>query len=88
MPPDIASIRDSLPQGSRLVMGANNRQGFYGLVDRFRRFGDKALIGTGIAAGLYAAYKLGQHKDAVMNKFNKVRTSLVNYGRNLTKSWR
>ena len=92
MPANINSLRNSLPTNGVLYL---NRSG--GNIPFMRRFfngvkwaGKKLLVGGGTLGGLYGAYKLGQHKDAILNKFNKVKEGIYSAfsdaNNNLTRS--
>ena len=92
MPPNIQYIRDSLPPDSRLTLanGNANQPPLLRFINGVRRYGDKLLLGSAALGGLYGAYKLGQHKNAIINRLNKLGTGFYNWFHhprsNLTRS--
>ena len=80
MPSNIDAIKNSLPINTKLYLYDGNIN--YSPMRRFfngiKWAGKKLIQGGGIAGGLYGAYKLGQHKDAIINKFHKLKDSITN----------
>ena len=76
MPNNVDYLRDTLPEGSRLILHNGNavQPFFYRVLNGIRRFGPKVLLGS---AGLYGAYKLGQYRDVIANKFNKIKSKII-----------
>ena len=75
MPQNIDYVKEALPYGARLVLQNGNavQPPFYRFVNGVRRIAPKILYGLGSGAALYGAYKLGQHRDAAIGKFNKIK---------------
>ena len=79
MPPNIQELRDNLPYGATLTLANNYRPPLMNRIGNgVRRIGNKLLLTSLGLTGLYGAYKLGQHKDDIMNRLNKFGTSFVN----------
>ena len=87
MPANIDTIMNTIPPNSKLIMHDDN---VYNTVRGPMGIGNKLLLsGLGIGIG-YGGYKLGQHKDAIMNRLNKFGSNFMNRFRhthaNLTRS--
>ena len=78
MPADIDSLKNSIPYNGRLYLGNGNPPFMKRFFNGVKWAGKKLLVGGGTLGGLYGAYKLGQHKDAILNKFNKVKEGIYN----------
>lgn len=76
MPDNVGYLRDTLPEGSRLIIQNGNAiQPFFNrALNGIRKFGPRLLLG---GVGLYGAYKLGQYHDAIANKFNKIKSKIT-----------
>jgi len=61
MPSNIDQMKNNLPPNTIGYYSGVNLPVMYHENNRFRRFGNKLLYGVGTLAGLYGAYKLGQH---------------------------
>ena len=80
MPNNIEYVKDSLPYGSRLILqdGKAIQSPFYRFINGVRRYAPKILRGGLTAAGLYGAYKIGQYRNNIINKFNKIKSGIMN----------
>ena len=75
IPDNIDTIMNTISPNSKLMMYDNN---VYETQKLPMGIGNKLLLsGLGIGLG-YGAFKLGQHKDAVMKRLNKFGTSFKN----------
>ena len=85
MPDNIGYLRDTLPEGSRLILQNGNavQPFFYRALNGIRKFGPKVLLG---GAGLYGDYKLGQYSNTIANKFGKLKSIFSSQRSNYTRS--
>ena len=67
MPANIDDLLESVPRDSIGYYQGVNLPPMYRDINRFKRFGNKLLYGAGALAGLYGAYKLGQHMKPGLN---------------------